>query len=346
MTQPTVTATDDIPTYAADGRAPLTSLLAAYDALAARHAWARAELARQAPATLVDGRQWSLPVVAYVSPPPPAARHACGPGDGDGVDNGDDGVDRQRCRGHAGDGAVWVVGGIHGEEPAGPMALARAVDALVQLSKRVRVVLLPMCNPSGYARCWRYPDGPAVGTGNSVGDSDWLLPQPGDADAPRAGPAALGEARAITSFVVETAAAGPALRPLMSVDLHEDCLVKEIGGSSYVYSQGRRGAQDAVARAVVALLDRAGLPTLRNGTTRFGEPIVDGVCAPASDGSIDELLAAPRVVVGNRSAQGPGGKTAVVIETPGGVPLEQRVAAQESVVRSLESLYDTFLGQW
>ena len=51
--------------------------------------------------------------------------------------------------------AVWILSGIHGEEPAGPNAVAAAIDDLTELGERHPVVLIPLCNPHGYARNWR-----------------------------------------------------------------------------------------------------------------------------------------------------------------------------------------------
>ena len=52
--------------------------------------------------------------------------------------------------------AIWVLAGIHGEEPAGPNAVAAAIADIAMLGEHRPVVLLPLLNPHGYARNWRY----------------------------------------------------------------------------------------------------------------------------------------------------------------------------------------------
>ena len=55
--------------------------------------------------------------------------------------------------------AVWILAGIHGEEPAPPNAVFRSRAALQALAaKNIPVVLFPLCNPVGYTKDWRYPD--------------------------------------------------------------------------------------------------------------------------------------------------------------------------------------------
>ena len=75
--------------------------------------------------------------------------------------------------------AVWIISGIHGEEPAGPNAIAKNIRFLNRLSKKIPLVIIPLCNPNGYWRNWRYPNrkfmskngGPEI----SVGDSSHFL---------------------------------------------------------------------------------------------------------------------------------------------------------------------------
>ncbi len=52
--------------------------------------------------------------------------------------------------------ACWILSGIHGEEPAGPNAIAASIDAIAALGERQAVVLLPLNNPHGYVNNWRY----------------------------------------------------------------------------------------------------------------------------------------------------------------------------------------------
>lgn len=228
--------------------------------------------------------------------------------------------------------AVWVLSGIHGEEPAGPNAVAEVVDDLAALGELLPVVLIPLCNPQGYARNWRYLNMPVYSEmeeGHSVGDSSHLLPDPVRPGQPRAAAPSSPEADALTAYVLRTAAAYP---PLISIDLHEDDLL----AAGYVYSQGELGAGDPLAAAAVQVLTEHGIPIQLEGRTRFDEAISGGIIGPVADSSIDELLSAPAVIVGGKSRPGPAARTVLVFETPAGdLGLDQRVAAHAALLRRL-----------
>src|SRR5271157_5247285 len=53
--------------------------------------------------------------------------------------------------------AVWIISGTHGEEPAGPIAISENINFIKKLSSQgIPFVILPLSNPSGYYRHWRY----------------------------------------------------------------------------------------------------------------------------------------------------------------------------------------------
>jgi len=285
---------DDIATYA-DGRMPVQQLYASYLPLVER-GWQVDVVVQSMPA----GTAAPLPIIALRSPNP-------GP-------------------------AVWILAGIHGEEPAGPNALAAAVDDVAALGEKVPVVLLPLCNPQGYARNWRYLDMPTFSDtqdGQSVGDSSHLLPDAADPSRPRAAVASSPEADALTTYVVHTSSRYP---PRTSIDLHEDDLVS----AGYVYSQGELGIADELAREAVAVLREHGIAIQLGGQTRFGETIVDGLIGPVTDSSIDELMSAATILIDGRAQAGPTARTVLVFETPAkDLPLDRRVAAHLTLLRRL-----------
>ena len=206
--------------------------------------------------------------------------------------------------------AFWILTGIHGEEPAGPNAVAEHVRTLAALADMgVPVVLFPLCNPLGYYRNWRYPDAEKYSEtrpGSSVGDSDHLLPD--EKGAPRrAGPVSR-ECAALTSKVLELARDYP---PRITLDMHEDDRLAR----GYLYSQGQAGAQDLVALDIVRIFVGNGLPIQLDGKTRFDEKIVGGIVSGVRDGSIDELLGAPTVLVSGARREGPSAPSAIVLET-------------------------------
>ncbi len=279
----------------ADGRAPIESLYRDFLSLIDR-GWQAELILQSQPA----GTTAPLPVIALRSP-------AAGP-------------------------AVWILAGIHGEEPAGPNAIASAIDDIARLGERRPVVLLPLLNPQGYARNWRYLNVPVYSEnvdGQSVGDSSHLLPLAEDPGRPRAAAASSREADAITAFILRVQNDYPVL---VSIDLHEDNLIDE----GYVYSQGKEGEKDALAIDAVGVLRANGVPIRMTGNTRFDEPIRDGIIGPVVDSSIDELMSAPRVLANGRELPGPAAKTVLVFETPASaLPLERRIAAHAALIRFL-----------
>lgn len=218
--------------------------------------------------------------------------------------------------------ALWIISGIHGEEPAGPNALAEGIDIIRNIARHMPVVLLPLCNPLGYISGWRYLDHAKWQEGVeacSVGDSEHVL---------RGTTPSSPEAAALAAQVLKLAATHP---PVISADFHEDSLLDE----GYVYSQGRHGARDTVALAAVEALRTSGIALRMSGKTRFGEEINAGVVGPQADGSIDELLAAESIIIDGKPAKGPAAQSVLVIETPAALPLPQRIAAHIAVLSRL-----------
>jgi len=279
----------------ADGRAPVAGLLRTLAGLR-EQGWILETIAQSQPA----GASRPLPIVALRSP-------SQGP-------------------------AVWILSGIHGEEPAGPNAIAAAIDDIARLGRQRPVVLLPLLNPQGYARNWRYLNVPVYDQatdGHSVGDSSHLLPDGASPGRARAPAASSPEAGAITRYILARMADYP---PEVSIDLHEDNLIHE----GYVYSQGALGAADPLAIEAVAVLRDHGVPIKAGGTTRFDEPVDGGIIGPVTDSSIDELMSAATVIVDSQAQPGPQAKTVLVFETPAAaLPLERRVAAHAALLRWL-----------
>ena len=284
----------DIQTFA-DGRLPVEALYRSYTSLLDK-GWRLDVITQSQPA----GREYALPVIALRTP-------RTGP-------------------------AVWILAGIHGEEPAGPNAIAAAIDDIAALGELRAVVLLPLNNPQGYVHNWRYLNMPvysATVEGQSVGDSSHLLMDPKNPGHTRAAAASSPEADAITRYLLKLAATYP---PVCSIDLHEDNLISE----GYVYSQGISGADDPLALTAVKVLEENGIPLRISGQTRFGEDISGGVIGPVIDGSIDELMSAGSILVDGRLQAGPGAPTVLVFETPADhVSLQRRIAAHLALLRKL-----------
>ena len=181
------------------------------------------------------------------------------------------------------------------------MRLRVAIDDIARLGARRPVVLLPLLNPQGYARNWRYLNVAVYSEsidGQSVGDSSHLLPSVADPGRPRAAAASSPEADAITAYILRLQKDYPVL---ISIDLHEDNLIDE----GYVYSQGVEGEKDALAIEAVGVLEENGVPIRMAGKTRFDEPIAGGIVGPVVDSSIDELMSAPCVLGAGQRAPDP-----------------------------------------
>ena len=290
-----------IATHAADGRRPIEALFESYFSLV-REGWILEVLTGSQPA----GTAAPLPIVTLRSP-------------GRGA-------------------AVWILAGIHGEEPAGPNAIADAIHEIAALGRERPVVLMPLLNPQGYARNWRYLNVPVYSEtvdGQSVGDSSHLLLSSEDPARARAGAPTSAEAGAITAFILRQIGDYP---PASSIDLHEDNLIDE----GYVYSQGALGAADPLAIEAVAVLKAEGVPIKMDGKTRFDEAIVGGIIGPVVDSSIDELMSSATILVNGRPTRGPAAATVLVLETPAAaLPLTQRVRAHAALLRRLMALMES-----
>lgn len=237
--------------------------------------------------------------------------------------------------------AIWVVAGIHGEEPAGPTAIAENIDFLGELGEKVPIVTIPFNNPRGYRINWRYPNEPRdLEKGKSVGDSEHYLLDPKRPHLPRRSEPICPEAQALTAKVLELARTHP---PKLSINLHED----ESLSGPYIYSQGELGAEDPVAQMIVQILIKSGINLQMSGSTRRGEPIENGIVASEiHDGSLDELLATEKIFLNGKVVEKIPATSVIVVETPTKLipsdeptPLEKRVAAHREIILSLEEFW-------
>jgi hypothetical protein len=202
------------------------------------------------------------------------------------------------------------------------------------------MVIVPLCNPSGYVRDYRYPDGKTLGQGESVGDSEHYLLNKDESGPIREEPAC-SEAEALTAYVLKMVKNYP---PMFVVDLHEDKVMEGIAKHSYIYLDRRDGLSGFMGEEVKKILEEAGLPVVEMGKTAFDEPVIDGIVCDESGGtmgSVDELFTAEKIWVDGKIVEGIGVKDGLVVETPVlGVPLEKRVRAQEGVVRAIEKFLE------
>lgn len=229
--------------------------------------------------------------------------------------------------------ALWLIAGVHGEEPAGPNALYDAlglVRKIGQKENKVPIVLFPVCNPRGYLlnqrfiskdRYWDNCHGVGVCDANHL-----LLDYYGN---PRRDFPLCPESEAICKQILKLAKEYP---PATVIDLHEDALSPR----GYVYSQGKLGKNDLFAEKAVQILEANHIPIVKRGKTRFNERIHNGIIGRVKDSSIDELLAAGQV----RGGPGPGAQTVLVVETPiKRFSLEKRKKAHLAVLNGILEMY-------
>jgi len=271
-------------TYNADGRMPLEKLYKAYLSLPEKN-WDKKIIYTET-IKLNNGRKVEAPILSFFT-------KKKGP-------------------------ALWLIAGIHGEEPAGPNALAKST---VIRNYRIPMVFLPLCNPKGYRQNWRYLDKRRGKIGKSVGDAEHLLLDA--ANKPRGKLPNSPQADALTKEALNLSKTHP---PLITINFHEDELVK---GEHYIYSQGKDGFADPIVEEIVRVFQENGLRFMKNG-------IIHGI----HDSSIDELFSAEKIFLNGKIIKKPAAKSVIVIETPvKDAPIEERIKTNELVIKSLKNFW-------
>lgn len=219
--------------------------------------------------------------------------------------------------------ALYLIAGIHGEEPAGVNAIAKNIFFLNNLARKIPIVLIPLANPKGYRRNWRYPNQKRYSKKKqylSVGDAEPFL--------------IIGkkkkisnQARLMNHFIINSIKTHP---PILSLNFHED----ESKTGAYIFSHGKLGAKDPIARKIVKILKKKGFKFYNKSKTRFNEPITEGIVTEVKDNSIDELLASKQILLDKKKIKGPNAKSVIVIETNSlGIPLKKRVNTHSKILK-------------
>ncbi len=304
----------DIPTFAdkKGSRTRIQDIYASYEILVKKFDW-RVSIVHQLAGEKLDGQPVALPIVCLTTPKE-------GP-------------------------AIWSLAGIHGEEPAGVIAIANRTDFLGELGKQVPIVLFPLCNPIGYFKDWRYFDEYRDWKkGHSVGASEHLLLK-NRKGKPRRHLSTSPAAAALSGKILELCKLYP---PLISIDHHEDEDTKTRNRHPlfYIYTQGRWRAQDLIAKTVVQILTDAGFSLTQRGVTRFGEKIINGLVVSKRDDSVDELLAAESIYYHGKVVKKPAADSVITIETPTvRVPLKKRIDVHEEIIATYPKFLELLLRQ-
>lgn len=313
-------------TFNRDGRTPIEELYARFDTLFQLHGWKRNILYAQTVVEPEHGARTCFPIVCYRT-----AR--AGP-------------------------ALYFLTGVHGEEPAGPVAAARNLDVFIELSRQgVPIVGFFQCNPGGYYRDWRYQNERRNWKiGKSVTEANHAMPHLDEPKRARFDEPATPEAWAIINHLIEL---NPLYPPVFWIDLHED----EAFGtgeiplyqdySAYCYSEGTYGYDDPIARKVTKIFTSSDLSIQQSGETRFGELIVNGLVKSADgEGSVDEFAARDDWISGGILHPKFPARSVIVTETPTielvengqgkcpvPIPIERRIAVQGDVIKLLPRFF-------
>lgn len=233
-----------------------------------------------------------------------------------------------------------VLGGVHGEEPAPPIAFAKNIERLAQLIEtKIPIAILPLLNPLGYTNNQRFPNN----IQESVGGADFVLPDPDNPSKPRKFHPSCPEAGKLIPYLVKLI---ERYKPVLWIDHHEDLDdIQHLYGQTYIYSQGLLGFEDPIAQKIVRILKEEGSNLAEGGKTSFNEPIKNGIVYcdekgnPIQDSSIEELAACGEIIKNNKIV--PKHPISSVITTETSIHLnhlEQRVATQSRIM----SLYHDF----
>lgn len=295
-----------INTYIKDSRYPLEILFAKFDLLSDNYGWKKEILCTQE-FTDESGINYQIDVPYY----------------------------RTQITGDS----LWILAGVHGEEPAGPNALADNIPVLAQLGLTIPIVIFPLCNPGGYSRNWRFNDLYREVIVENFDSATKLTALKSQEYTYRSffssqfEPSNNVEEYAIYQQIIELK---NTYQPLLVVNHHED----EFALAGYIYSQGYLGREDQVAERVLKILKKAGVVIKKNGLTRFDEKILSGMVA-SNDGSLDELFAAETVLFNNAIIPGPCTPSVIVIETPiTEIPLKKRIKYHSAVIHEYGHLYN------
>ncbi len=310
-------STLDVPTYHQDGRKSLAELYSAYAQLV--DAGWTAELVTTQELHLGEGEPIQLPIFAFISRPELLISTL----------------------------SFWVLSGVHGEESAGPNALAEEMQTLIEFARQgIPFVVLPMLNPAGYIRDWRYENARRDSiVGQSVTDCEPLLHDLPSRQALFPVAERSATAQAVTQWIANYQ---QHFIPQLVFDHHEDEFEEnpQVDDpqqfNSYIYYYGQPRFV-GLAEKVIEILLENGMPISTEGKTRFGEQIQRGVVAASPDGSVDEFFASPEYIENDQRKTKPAAEAVIVVETTrkpdGTIALPQRVAAHRQIIQHYQQFW-------
>ena len=237
--------------------------------------------------------------------------------------------------------ALHIITGVHGEEPAGPNALANVISVIGELGKLFPIVVIPMPNPIGYFMHQRYPnddtgDDEKTGNGTAPNDCGYILPLHTNGGAGRRKPAyPCFEAKWLAETCLGAFKTHP---PRALFDLHED---DEEQNGAYLYTQGALEQEDPWPAFILGLFGVYGLEIRKSGKTRWGEKVKNGIVSGIKDGTIDEVYSSEFLVGGDGElVEGPKCPTVIVLEQPTQLEtLKTRIEVYEMFLTTMIKIY-------
>lgn len=246
--------------------------------------------------------------------------------------------------------AIWLLGGIHGEEPAPPNAYAESIFEIAEFGKNIPIVMCPVINALSYSIGTRFPPGYL----ESISDMEHSMPSLTNPFIPRKICPSSPEASVLTTKIIEIL---PLYPPFLVYDGHEDLVDEDkpsimeedhLNPRCYIYSQGYLGPNDPIANAIVNIFYSHGFPLIQNGKTRFPHEIVrNGIVYRDDgeiirDGSIEEFFALDGYFDNNQNwvKKIPTRHIITGETTVNGFPLARRVAAHCDVIKSIAKFWE------
>jgi hypothetical protein len=226
--------------------------------------------------------------------------------------------------------AVYLIAGIHGEEPAGPIAIANMVEKIRTFD--FPIIILPVANPWGYKNNWRLINAASEDyDGATIWGAEHHMAHPEIPDRPWFNTPICHQALTFTTHLLKLSRK---YAPVLVIDLHEN----HTDNASYVYSHGRSGIDDPVALAVERIIAKNAPPF--NGHANIegsNAQIINGIIA-IRDGSATCMMAEKRIYSNKRWISGPNTQSVIVAETDAKLPLTERVQRHESVIAQIPEL--------
>lgn len=213
-----------------------------------------------------------------------------------------------------------VMAGLHGDERAGPITIARHLDEIVDHAhaRGLAVVIYPLANPTGFDAGTRYN---ADGDRGDVGNNDFIRYRELNEqwEWSTGGPA---ETRILRDVFLRNE---PLQRIVAAIDLHQDCITPNVGAASYAYAFPPLAVYAPIVRQVRELVPILANSAIDAGYADAARSDENGLLV-RHDGSFSDAM----IRVGARHS--------IAVETTGATPLDVACAVNVAWIRGVIEL--------